>query len=56
MASNPVSILRDSSFFSFVPAITTVPPASCNDFAIASPIPPEPPEIKATLPSNSLFS
>ena len=32
----------------------TVQPDSWSDFAIANPIPPEPPDIRATFPSNSL--
>ena len=53
IVSTLFSNLIASSFFSFVPAITTVHPDSFNDLAIDIPMPPDPPEISATFPSNS---
>ena len=44
------------NFSTFVPVIITWHPDSINDFAIAYPIPPEPPVISATFLSSTLAS
>ena len=46
--------IQPFNFLAFVPAKITEHPLSINFFAIAIPIPPEPPVIRATFPSNNL--